>query len=181
MSQVFYDSATGKYYTQPVSTGLNNVLGGIANIGTRAVPQSKNYINDPSKNKSMVDEMLQRAQNSFNQTQFSNPTAMSNLFPSLQSPIAGNPTVNSLYQNVLGRMPEQEGLNYWQSQFGSSIDPSEYQTFLNAAQSEIQSRGLQQPSYNPFQAAPSYAGSSGAGRFLGNISGSDSMGGGLLT
>lgn len=57
-------------------------------------------------------------------------------------------TVEQLYQDILGRAPDVEGQQYWQQQFGSSVDPTEMQTFLAAAQPEMRQRGI---SYDPSQ------------------------------
>lgn len=46
------------------------------------------------------------------------------------------PTVEELYQNVLGRAPDPGGLSFWQNYMGSSIDPSEIAAFTAAAQAE---------------------------------------------
>lgn len=53
-------------------------------------------------------------------------------------PTTGGPTLESLYQDVLGRAPDAEGLNYWQQQFGSYVDPNEITAFKNAARPELQ-------------------------------------------
>lgn len=49
-------------------------------------------------------------------------------------------TVAQLYETLLGRAPDPEGLAYWESQFGSNVDPSESATFLNVAQAELANR-----------------------------------------
>lgn len=46
-------------------------------------------------------------------------------------------TVADLYQQILGRAPEDSGAAYWQSQFGDTIDPSEVATFQAAARPEL--------------------------------------------
>jgi hypothetical protein len=45
-------------------------------------------------------------------------------------------TVNDLYTNFLGRAPDAGGAQYWQQQFGPSIDQNELTTFLASAQNE---------------------------------------------
>lgn len=50
-------------------------------------------------------------------------------------------TVADLYQNILGRSPEQAGLEHWTQQFGTSIDPNELATFMQAAQPELAQTG----------------------------------------
>lgn len=42
-------------------------------------------------------------------------------------------TVADLYAQVLGRAPDAAGLAYWESMFGSSVDPSEAATFKSVA------------------------------------------------
>ncbi len=54
-------------------------------------------------------------------------------------PAASSPTIESLYQDILGRAPDPEGLAYWQNTFGTSIDPSEVATFRTAAAPELAS------------------------------------------
>jgi len=54
-------------------------------------------------------------------------------------------TIEGLYQNVLGRQPDQAGADYWKQQFGDTVDANEYQTFMNAAQPELQQRSQQSP------------------------------------
>lgn len=43
-------------------------------------------------------------------------------------------TVAQLYETLLGRAPDPEGLAYWESQFGSNVDPTEASTFKSVAQ-----------------------------------------------
>jgi len=45
-------------------------------------------------------------------------------------------TIEDLYQNVLGRDPDPVGLKHYTEKFGSTIDPNEITTFVNAAQAE---------------------------------------------
>ncbi len=42
-------------------------------------------------------------------------------------------TIDQLYQSVLGRAPDAPGQQYWQQQFGETIDPQEEQAFKAAA------------------------------------------------
>lgn len=42
-------------------------------------------------------------------------------------------TVADLYASVLGRAPDAGGLAYWESMFGSTVDPTEAATFLSVA------------------------------------------------
>lgn len=43
-------------------------------------------------------------------------------------------TVADLYTQVLGRAPDAGGLAYWESMFGSTVDPTELATFKSVAQ-----------------------------------------------
>ena len=56
--------------------------------------------------------------------------------PSYLRSAADQPYYN-MYQEVLGRIPEAEGLAYWKSQFGEQISPEERQAFKAASQQEI--------------------------------------------
>jgi hypothetical protein len=47
------------------------------------------------------------------------------------------PTVNEIYQQVLGRPAEPEGLAYWKSVFGDYVDDTELAQFKTAAAPEI--------------------------------------------
>jgi hypothetical protein len=49
-------------------------------------------------------------------------------------------TVSSLYTDILGRSGEQTGVDYWQNQFGPTIDANELAQFKTAAQAEIDAR-----------------------------------------
>ena len=49
-------------------------------------------------------------------------------------------TVEQLYTQILGRAPDPEGLAYWQSAFGGSVDPAEQASFMQAAQAELARR-----------------------------------------
>jgi len=51
-------------------------------------------------------------------------------------------SVEDLYRQILGREAEQEGLQYWQQQFGGDVDPNEIAQFTAAAQPELQARGM---------------------------------------
>ena len=174
MAQVYYDAEKGQYYTRGIDSP--NPLGSISMItGGNFLPHlNRNYIGDPASTskESQVTNMLARAQNAYNQSLTSNPMNPAVLFPSLGSVNPMTPNISDLYRNVLGRTPEAEGANYWARDFGSSIDPQEYQTFLNAAQPEMAQRNLPATTYNPFaQQSNPFAGSSGAGRFMGNTQG----------
>lgn len=60
-----------------------------------------------------------------------------------QQPAAQPTAIDALYQNVLGRAPDQAGADYWKQQFGDTIDSNERQIFMNAAQPELQQKGAQ--------------------------------------
>jgi hypothetical protein len=47
------------------------------------------------------------------------------------------PTIEQMYQTVLGRAPDEGGLAYWKQQFGDTVDPNELATFKQAAAPEI--------------------------------------------
>lgn len=61
------------------------------------------------------------------------PTYKQTRFASRQGPA---PTLEQLYQNVLGRAPDTRGSEFWRNYFGSSIDPDEISAFVAAAQAE---------------------------------------------
>ena len=46
------------------------------------------------------------------------------------------PTIEELYQTVLGRAPDPGGLAFWQSYAGPTVDPNEVAAFVAAAQAE---------------------------------------------
>lgn len=46
-------------------------------------------------------------------------------------------SIQDAYQQVLGRAPSADEIKYWQSTFGSSVDPVELSTFSVAAQPEL--------------------------------------------
>ena len=48
-------------------------------------------------------------------------------------------TVEQLYTQILGRAPDAEGLAYWQSAFGNSVDPAEQASFMQSVQSVLAS------------------------------------------
>jgi Domain of unknown function (DUF4214) len=60
-----------------------------------------------------------------------------------QQPAAAPNSIDSLYQNVLGRAPDQAGADYWKQQFGDTVDDNERKIFMNAAQPELQQQGAQ--------------------------------------
>ena len=53
-------------------------------------------------------------------------------------------TVEQLYTQILGRAPDPEGLAFWQSAFGGSVDPAEQASFMQAAQAELANRSAQE-------------------------------------
>jgi len=61
------------------------------------------------------------------------PTYKQTTFASRRGPA---PTLEQLYQNVLGRAPDTRGLEFWRNYVGSSIDPDEIAAFVAAAQAE---------------------------------------------
>jgi len=48
-------------------------------------------------------------------------------------------TVEDLYRQVLGREPDAEGLAFWESAFGGSVDPAEQASFMQSVQSVLAS------------------------------------------
>ena len=67
-------------------------------------------------------------------------------------------TVQQLYQQILGRAPEnQAAVDYWNKAFGESIDSSEVLAFTNAAQKEIAGRYAPKPRQNTFDSAAASA------------------------
>jgi hypothetical protein len=48
-------------------------------------------------------------------------------------------TVEQLYTQILGRAPDAEGLAFWKSAFGNSVDPAEQASFLQSVQSVLAS------------------------------------------
>ena len=50
--------------------------------------------------------------------------------------------LTKLYDDVLKRAPDYEGLQSWKNQFGSTLDPNEIGFFVNKANEELSSRGL---------------------------------------
>lgn len=57
--------------------------------------------------------------------------------------MANPQTIEELYQQILNRAPDAQGQQYWQQQFGETIDPNEVQMFTAAAQPELMAPGLQ--------------------------------------
>ena len=60
------------------------------------------------------------------------------------APIDSAMSVENLYYQILGRAPDAGGLAYWQNAFGSSADPTEQASFMQAAQSELANRSAQE-------------------------------------
>ncbi len=46
-------------------------------------------------------------------------------------------TVEQLYTQILGRQPDAEGLSFWKSAFGNSVDPAEQASFMQSVQSVL--------------------------------------------
>ena len=63
--------------------------------------------------------------------------------PTPNQPPADPNSIEGLYQGVLGRASDQGGADYWKQQFGDTVDDNERQTFMNAAQPELQGRAGQ--------------------------------------
>jgi len=53
-------------------------------------------------------------------------------------------TVEDLYRQVLGREPDAEGLAFWESAFGGSVDAAEQASFMKAAQGELANRSVEE-------------------------------------
>lgn len=73
-------------------------------------------------------------------TQTALPPAQTAQMPAAQSNagLGASPmTVESLYQNILGRASDPEGLAYWQQQFGNEVDPNEAAIFRGTAQNLV--------------------------------------------
>lgn len=51
-----------------------------------------------------------------------------------------NVDVGEIYQQTLGRAPDEEGMRYWQNYFGTEISPEERAAFNAAAQAELAGR-----------------------------------------
>jgi len=54
-----------------------------------------------------------------------------------QAADAQAPTLEQVYQSVLGRAPDAEGLAFWQQQFGDKVNPTELASFKQAAVPEL--------------------------------------------
>jgi hypothetical protein len=76
------------------------------------------------------------------------PTVEAAAPPAAQTVAAPAQNVRDLmaaqYRIVLGREPDEAGLNYWVSQFGPTLEPEEIIAFTQAAQPELEARPLQQ-------------------------------------
>lgn len=60
-------------------------------------------------------------------------------------PAAQSMTVNDLYTQVLGRAPDQEGLQFWQGAFGAGpVTADQQASFMQAAQGELANRSTQE-------------------------------------
>jgi len=83
--------------------------------------------------------------------------------PTPDQPPADPNSVEGLYQNVVGRASDQGGADYWKQQFGDTVDDTERQTFINAAQPELQQKGAQ---WGPAQVEgmPTFAGGNANGK-----------------
>jgi hypothetical protein len=53
-------------------------------------------------------------------------------------------TVEQLYSQVLGREPDAEGLAFWKSAFGNSVDPAEQASFMQSVQSTLSATPVEQ-------------------------------------
>lgn len=63
-------------------------------------------------------------------------------------------TVEGLYTTVLQREGDTEGLENWRKQFGDTVDESEYNRFVSAAEPEMTERKLTAPVYGEEQIDP---------------------------
>jgi hypothetical protein len=63
-------------------------------------------------------------------------------------------TVEGLYTTVLQREGDTEGLENWREQFGNTVDESEYNRFVSAAEPEMTERKLTAPVYGEEQIDP---------------------------
>lgn len=57
--------------------------------------------------------------------------------PELANPLSNVTSVSDLYTNILQRPADEAGAQYWQSQFGPTIDANELATFKQAAAPEL--------------------------------------------
>jgi hypothetical protein len=57
-------------------------------------------------------------------------------YPKMAAPTNIN-SVYDLFQQILGRAPDDAGLAYWKQQFGDTIDPNEIAQFVEAAKTEL--------------------------------------------
>ena len=53
-------------------------------------------------------------------------------------------TVEQLYSQILGREPDAEGLAFWKSAFGNSVDPAEQASFMQSVQSTLSATPVEQ-------------------------------------
>lgn len=99
-NQVYYDSSSGQYYTQPNSFAVNgmpkkNFLTGLLQFGTK---NQKSPINDL-----LAQSLAAKA----------NPVSMAQLFPSMSNPSISNPMTN--YSGLLSNPM----VNQMQGQYGA--------------------------------------------------------------
>jgi hypothetical protein len=64
------------------------------------------------------------------------PTRIQDIIASTIGGVNTAPTVESLFQNILGRTPTQSELDFWQQKFGPEIDQNEIDIAVQAAQAE---------------------------------------------
>lgn len=55
--------------------------------------------------------------------------------------------LNTLYRSVLGRAPDQSGLDFWVQAFGQTMDASEEAAFLKGAEPEMRAKEMKVPGF----------------------------------
>ncbi|NBW12233.1 MAG: DUF4214 domain-containing protein [Caulobacteraceae bacterium] len=123
--------------TSTVSGGTSTVPGGTSTVsgGTSTstyVPKGLSALTPVTRKVQEPSDVITSFQPRASAPKLAGPSAT----PSYLRSAADQPYYN-MYQEVLGRIPEAEGLAYWKSQFGEQISPEERQAFRTASQQEI--------------------------------------------
>lgn len=79
---------------------------------------------------------LQQIKNYFDTGKAGLGTRIQDIIASTIGGVNTAPTVESLFQNILGRTPTQSELDFWQQKFGPEIDQNEIDIAVQAAQAE---------------------------------------------
>lgn len=140
-------NATGSYYGNQLKNPIYAAEGGSVHDLTAKYALGGSISRSPFRSQnedSDYAKFIMQQQQRGAPTQFAAPEPEA---PAVAITPAIPANIANLYQEVLGRAPDEGGAAYWAKEFGDEINADEMNTFIQAAQPEMKTRFSSSPFY----------------------------------